>query len=64
MKSNKITLYIEGLRAVVAHLETWIDKFEDTPEHNREVSNEIDRIFAKYEAAMEGGSTDDSKLTS
>ena len=31
MKSNKVTLYIEGLRAVLAYMETWIDKFEDTP---------------------------------
>lgn len=64
MKSNKITLYIEGLRAVATYLETWVDKFEDTPEHNREVSDAIDKIFAKYEYAMEGGSTDDSKPTS
>lgn len=64
MKSNKITLYIEGLRAVVTYLETWVDKFEDTPEHNREVAHDIDRIFEKYERAMEGESTDDSELTS
>lgn len=64
MKSNKVTLYIEGLRAVLAYMETWIDKFEDTPEHNREISDDIEKIFAKYEVAMEGESTDDSKFTS
>lgn len=64
MKSNKVTLYIEGLREVLAYMETWIDKFEDTPEHNREISDDIEKIFAKYEAEMEGGNADDNKFTS
>lgn len=64
MKSNKITLYIDGLREVMAYMETWIDKFEDTPEHNEEISDNVEKIFAKYEAAMEGGNTDDSEFTS
>lgn len=64
MKPDKITLYIEGLREVMAYMETWMDKFEDTPEHNIEISDEIEKIFAKYEAKMEGGNVDDSKFTS